>query len=234
MRKFEKQINEYKRLQRNRKRYNRSEKLNQGTKRRMYDYLVKSDLFKPTKSFFKRIKNDKSVKRYAEKHFYENYKKMMFEQPGTYQNLLSKGYKADVMGAINISGRELYKIFQGGKYQVTEQDMESARVMMFYNTKQGQDAKLTLNYINFENEIIKNFGDEGKDYTKKLREKVTKLKVDQRRAFLESLSSGRFGVSITALYEVASDVMLETKQKVDEISNQVDDTIQRILTARLK
>lgn len=233
MKKFQKQLQEYRRLQRNKNRYNKSEKLNKGNQKTMVDYLLKSDLFKPTKSFFKRIKNTKSVKRYAERQFYDNYKRMMLQQPGTYQNLLSKGYKRDVFGNINISGRELFKIFQGGKYEVTEKDLESAKVMMFYNTRQGKDAKLVLNYLNFENELIKNFGEQGREYANILQKRISNLKVSQRRAFMESLSSGRFGVSINSLYQVASDVMLEDEQKIDNIMDKVDDTINRILTAKL-
>ena len=234
VKKFNKQLTEYRRLQRNKNRYNKSDKLNKGTQKTMFDYLMKSSLFKPSKSFMKRIRNDKAVKRFAERSFYENYKNRMMEQPGTYQNLLNMGYKSDIMGNIKISGRELFKIFHGGKYEVTYKDLESARVSMFYQTRQGQDAKLILNYINFENELIKNFGEQGLEYAKHLQQKISNLKVDQRRAFMESLSSGRFGVSITGLYQVASDVMLEEEQKIEKVSTQVEDTIDRILKAKLK
>ena len=95
VKKFNKQLTEYRRLQRNKNRYNKSDKLNKGTQKTMFDYLMKSSLFKPSKSFMKRIRNDKAVKRFAERSFYENYKNRMMEQPGTYQNLLNMGYKSE-------------------------------------------------------------------------------------------------------------------------------------------
>lgn len=227
---FERQLTELRRLLKNKNRYNK--RTTTTTKKTLFDYVSKSDLFQPIKSLKNKFKNKKSITRAATRDFYKNYKTLALKNYTIQMRLRQLGYSEDVFGNFNISGKQLYKLLNHGKeYKVTDADLDKFKLGLYYNSTRGRDVKLLINYINFENELIKNFGDQGYEYAKILQKRISKLKVDQRRKFMESLSSGRFGVSITSLYKIGGDIMLEETEKIEQVQAQVENTIQRILEA---
>ena len=227
---FDRQLTELRRLMKNKNRYNKRTTIT--NKKTLFDYVTKSSMFKPSKSLKNKFKNKKSLTRATTRDFYKNYKTLAMKNYTVQMRLRQAGYREDVFGNFNITGKELYTLLNNGKeYTISDNDLNRFKTDLYYKSTKGQDVKLLINYINFENELIKNFGDQGYEYAKYLQTRIAKLKVGQRRKFMESLSSGRFGITITSLYKIGGDIMLEETEKIEQVQAQVENTIQRILEA---